>query len=142
MHWKTKFLVPQKCFAFFREWKSWNIAENKDFAILTNDISQATFGKTIEEYKKFKGIKSRNQNLRDHMTDWELIFNMLGEKATTDITRVRDDKNFNECRQSAKRGGEIANNARKELELETKESVVSKTNFLDLTERKKLIKKK
>ena len=134
--------MPQKCFAFFREWKSRNIAENKDFAILTNDISQATFGKTIEEYKKFKGIKSRNQNLRDHMTDWELIFNMLGEKATTDITRVRDDKNFNECRQSAKRGGEIANNARKELELETKESVVSKTNFLDLTERKKLIKKK
>jgi DNA-damage-inducible protein D len=74
------------------------------------------------------------------MTDWELIFNMLGEKATTDITRVRDAKNFEENKQAAKIGGQIARNARDELEKETGKSIVSKDNFLGLTEKKRLKK--
>ncbi|MEK6846289.1 MAG: Bro-N domain-containing protein [Nanoarchaeota archaeon] len=119
------------------EWKSRGIEEERDFAILTNEISKATFGKTVGEYKQFKGVKKPNQNLRDHMTDWELIFTMLGEKATTDITRTRDAQTFNENKQAAKRGGQIAQNARRELEQETGELVVSKENYLYLTEQKK-----
>ena len=76
------------------EWKNRGVEEEKDFAILTNEISKATFGKTIGEYKQFKGLQKPNQNLRDHMTDWELILNMIGEKATTDITIAKDVKNF------------------------------------------------
>ena len=124
------------------EWKDRGVAEETDFAILTNEISKATFGKTVQEYKELKGLKKKNQNLRDHMTDWELIFNMLGEKATTDITITRNAQGFEENKQSAKRGGRIAYNARKELEEETGKSVVSKTNFLGLTEKKKLEHKK
>ncbi len=125
------------------EWKSRGVQEEKSFAILTNEISKATFGKTVGEYKKFKSLKKPNQNLRDHMTDWELIFTMVGEKASADITRTRDAKGFQECKYSAKRGGQIAQNARKELEQETGEKVVSKYNYLQLTEKKKkkLIKK-
>ncbi|MEK6968864.1 MAG: hypothetical protein AABW48_00365 [Nanoarchaeota archaeon] len=91
----------------------------------------------VEEYKQFKGLQNLNQNLRDHMTDWELIFSMLGEKATTDITRTRAAQGFNESKQAAKRGGQIAQNARTELEQETGESVVSKENYLYLAEKKK-----
>jgi len=120
------------------EWKSRGIEEERDFAILTNEISKATFGKTVGEYKQFKGLKKPNQNLRDHMTDWELIFTMFGEKATTDITRTRDAQGFNENKQAAKRGGQIAENARRELEQETGELVVSKGNFLSLSEKKKV----
>ena len=71
------------------------------------------------------------------MTDWELIFTMVGEKASTDITRTRDAKGFKECKSSAKRGGQIAQNARIELEQETEEKVVSKDNYLQLTKKKK-----
>ena len=124
------------------EWKQRGISEQRDFGILTNEISKATFGKTVEEYKEFKGLQKKNQNLRDHMTDWELIFNMLGEKATTDITRTRNARGFPENRKAARRGGEIAHHARKELEGETKESVVSETNFLELTEKKSIQGKK
>src|SRR3989338_2943336 len=76
------------------EWKSRGVQEEKDFGILTNEISKATFGKTIREYKEFKKLKKSNQNLRDHMTDWELILTMVGEKATTDITIAKDAKGF------------------------------------------------
>src|SRR3989344_1965712 len=119
------------------EWKDRGVQEEKDFAILTNEISKATFGKTIGEYKKLKSLKRPNQNLRDHMTDWELIFTIVGEKASADITRTRDAKGFQECKFSARRGGQIAQNARKELEQETGEKVVSKDNYLQLTEQKK-----
>ncbi|MCK5233776.1 MAG: Bro-N domain-containing protein [Candidatus Aenigmarchaeota archaeon] len=124
------------------EWKNRGITQEIDFAILTNEITNATFGMTVPEYKKFKGLKKKNQNLRDHMGDWELIFNMLGEKATTDITRTRDAKGFDKNKQAARRGGQIAFNARKELEEETGESVVSKDNFLGILEKKKLEIKK
>ena|SRR3989344_4901858 len=123
------------------EWKNRDVKEDVEFAILTNEISKATFGKTVEEYKEFKGLNKKNQNLRDHMTDWELIFTMFGEKATTDITKTRDAKGFEDNKQAAQKGGEIANNARKELESETKKPVISKENFLNL-DKKKLIKKK
>jgi len=118
------------------EWKNRGISENKDFAILTNEISLATFGKTIEQYKEFKGLQKKNHNLRDHMTDWELIFTMVGEKATTDITITRDAQGLEETKRAANRGGQIANNMRNELEEETGKSVVSKENFLSLTEDK------
>ena len=123
------------------EWKNRDVKEDVEFAILTNEISKATFGKTVEEYKEFKGLNKKNQNLRDHMTDWELIFTMFGEKATTDITKTRDAKGFEDNKQAAQKGGEIANNARKELESETKKPVISKEDFLNL-DKKKLIKKK
>jgi len=124
------------------EWKDRNVTEDTDFAILTNEITKATFGMTVQEYKEFKGLKKKNQNLRDHMVDWELIFTMVGEKATTDIARSRDAKGFEENKSAAKRGGQIANIAKTELEQETGESVLSKNNFLDLTEKKKLEDKK
>ncbi|MBU0614582.1 MAG: Bro-N domain-containing protein, partial [Nanoarchaeota archaeon] len=98
------------------EWKNREIQEKKEFAILTNEISKATFDKTVEEYKVFKGLKRDNQNLRDHMTDWELILTMVGEKATTDITISKDSKGFEECKHTAVEGGTIAKNTRKEIE--------------------------
>ncbi len=127
------------------EWKQRDVGQEKEFAILTNEVSKATFGVPIKEHKEIKGLNTanKNQNLRDHMTDLELIFGMLGEKAATDITKTRDSKGFEECKDSAKRGGDIAGNARKALELETKKSVVSKDNFLDLDSKKnKKIEKK
>src|SRR3989344_1277860 len=123
------------------EWKNRGIEEEKDFAILTNEITKATFGKKVEEYKKFKGLSRKNQNLRDHMTDWELIFTMLGEKATTDIAISRDSQGFEENKSVAQKGGQIASNARKELESETGKSIVSESNFINL-DKKKLSNKK
>ena len=118
------------------EWKNRDIQEKNNFAILTNEISKATFGKTVGEYKKFKSLKSDNQNLRDHMTDWELILTMVGEKATTDITISKDSQGFIECKDSALEGGTIAKNTRKEIEQKTGKSIVSNENYLHLTENK------
>ncbi len=120
------------------EWKERKVGEEKEFAILTNEISKATFGKTVQEYKEFKGLQKKNENLRDHMNDWELIFTMIGEKATTDITKVRDSQGFKECEDSARVGGRIAHNARSELESETKKSIVSNENFLDMKKKKRM----
>ena len=119
------------------EWKSRGVEEQKDFAILTNEISKATFGKTVGEYKQFKGLKRPNQNLRDHMTDWELILNMVGEKATTDITIAKDAKGFSKLKQTAKEGGNIAKNTRKELEQKIGKSIISDENYLHLEKKKK-----
>ncbi|MFH1053106.1 MAG: Bro-N domain-containing protein [Candidatus Woesearchaeota archaeon] len=118
------------------EWKDRGIKEQDDFAILTNEISKATFDKTIQEYKEFKGLRKKNQNLRDHMTDWELILTMVGEKATTDITVSKDAKGFEECKESAVEGGTIASNTRKEIEQRTGKPIVSNGNYLHLTQRK------
>ena len=104
---------------------------------MTNEISKATFGKTVGEYKQFKGLSKPNQNLRDHMTDWELILTMVGEKATTDITIAKDSKKFGELKQSARRGGQIAENTKKELEQEIGKPIVSKENYLYLEGKKK-----
>ena len=119
------------------EWKQRGVEEDVEFAILTNEISKAAFGKTVEEYKKIK--KLNRENLRDHMDDLELIFSMLGEASTTRIAKAKDTKGFEENKIVARQGGEVAGNARKELELKTGESVLSEENFLDIPEK---IKKK
>jgi len=119
------------------EWKSRGVQEERDFAFLTNEITKATFGKTVSEYKQFKGLNKINQNLRDHMTDWELILTMVGEKATNDITLAKDAQEFPELQQTAKEGGDIAQNTRKELEQKIGKSLLSKENALYLTAKKK-----
>lgn len=122
------------------EWQGRGVTEKRNFAILTNEISKATFGIGIKQHKDFKNIPRQSKaNLRDHMTDLELIFTMLGEKATTEITQTHRSKEFHQLKQDSKKGGSIARNARLELEKETGRKVVSKENFLDLTkkERKK-----
>ena len=124
------------------EWKERGAQEGKEFAILTNEISKATFGKTVEEYKEFKGLQKPNQNLRDHMNDWELIFTMIGEKATTDITKVKDARGLPELKDTAKEGGDIAQHTRKELEQKIGKTVVSEENFLGMTKKKSLQEKK
>jgi len=122
------------------EWKKRGIEEDKDFAILTAEISKATFGMSPVEYKKFKGLK--NENLRDHMTDLELIFSMLGEASTTEIERTQNPNTFNEHLEVSNKGGNIAKIARIELEQETGESIVSDDNFLDAPEKLKKKRKK
>lgn len=119
------------------EWKGRGVTEEDEFAILTNEISKATFGKTVQEYKELKRLTRKNQNLRDHMTDWELILTMVGEKATTDITISKDSRRFDECKDSAVEGGTIASHTRAELEQKIGRSIVSSDNFLCLTEKKK-----
>jgi len=117
------------------EWKKRDIEEDKEYAILTNEISKATFGKNIDEYKKLKGLK--RENLRDHMNDLELIFNMLGERVTTEITRAREAKGFQKCKDAAKEGGGVAGSARKDTEQRIGKSVLSTENYLDEPEREK-----
>src|SRR3989338_7155176 len=121
------------------EWKNREIKTEKEFAILTNEISKATFGKTVGEYKEFKQLQKNNQNLRDHMTDWELILTMFGEKATTDITKETNSTGFEECKDSANKGGNIAKRAREDLERNLGRRVVSKENFLPKGKDKKKI---
>ena len=120
------------------EWKNRAVNENNEFAILTNEISKATFGKTVGEYKEFKGLGRPNQNLRDHMNDWELILNMVGEKATTDITKEKNSQGLSECRESAKEGGDVAFETRKNIEKRLGKSVISRENFLSEKSFKKL----
>ena len=110
------------------EWKNRGVGEQKEYAILTAEISKATFGMMPAEYKKFKKLK--RENLRDHMTDLELIFSMLGEASTTEIARNRDAKGFIENKTAARKGGKIAGDARKKLEIETGKKVISGKNFL------------
>ncbi|PIN81759.1 phage antirepressor protein [Candidatus Woesearchaeota archaeon CG10_big_fil_rev_8_21_14_0_10_30_7] len=117
------------------EWKSRGVEKQKDFAILTAEISKATFGITPSEYKRLKGLK--RENLRDHMNDLELIFTMLGEASTTKIARKKDAQGFDENKRSAKEGGIVAGVARKELENRSGERVASNENYLNLIEKKK-----
>jgi len=113
------------------EWKERGIKEHRDFAILTNEIHKATFNIPIKKHKKLKNIpKQSKTNLRDHMTDLELIFSMLGERATTEITQTQDAQGFKELKESSKKGGNVANTARLKLEEETKKKAISKNNYL------------
>jgi len=121
------------------EWKNREVKEQIEYAILTAEISKATFGLTPSEYKKIKSLKS--QNLRDHMTDLELIFSMLGEASTTKVTRAKNAKGFIENKAAARIGGKIAGNALKELEKESGEKVITSENYLPEAKRKKEIKK-
>jgi len=117
------------------EWKKRGAQEQKDYEILTSEISKATFGITPNEYKKVKGLK--RENLRDHMNDFELIFTMLGERSTTEIHKTEDSKGVLKLKQDASRGGRIAGIARKELEKELGRPVVSKENYLSKNKSKK-----
>lgn len=114
------------------EWKRRGITQEQDYAILTAEISKATFGMTPSEYKEFKGLTKKNQNLRDHMDDLELIFTMLGERVTTEISQKEDPETFEESRQIAKRGGNVAGVARKETEKELGRSVSTSNNYLPI----------
>jgi len=121
------------------EWSQRGIKGQREYAILTAEISNATFGLTPSEYKKVKNLK--RENLRDHMTDLELIFSMLGEASTTKIARAKDAQGFGENEEVAVMGGTIAGNARKALERESGEKVVTSENYLP-EKKKKILKKK
>lgn len=110
------------------EWQNRGVKEQIEYAILTAEISKATLGLTPTEYKKVKGLKS--QNLRDHMTDLELIFSMLGEASTTEIVKTKNPKGFTQNKKAAKQGGAVAGNARRELERRTGKKVVTKENYM------------
>lgn len=110
------------------EWHKRGVKDGQEYSILTAEIARATFGVSPSDHKKLKGLK--RENLRDHMTDLELIFTMLGEASTTEIARTDDAKGFPENQQAAKRGGAVAGKARKQLEQETGQDVVSKKNHL------------
>ncbi|MCG2737598.1 MAG: Bro-N domain-containing protein [Candidatus Methanoperedenaceae archaeon] len=114
------------------EWKERGITEQKDFAILTAEISKATFGLTPAEYKNHKNLPQKSKiNLRDHMDDLELIFTMLGERVTTEISQKEKPETFKKSKTVAKRGGKVAGTARKKAEEELGRSVVTKQNYLN-----------
>lgn len=117
------------------EWKKRNVKEEKEYAILTAEISKETFGMTPSEYKKFKGLKK--ENLRDHMNDLELIFSMLGEKVSTEITKNKNAQGLEECEDAAKQGGSVAGKARKDAERKIGKSISTKENYNLLSEKKK-----
>lgn len=121
------------------EWKERGIKEQKDYAILTAEISKATFGLTPTEYKAVKGLKQ--ENLRDHMTDLELIFSMLGEASTTEIVKKKNPQGFAQNSEVAKQGGKIAGDARKALELQSGVNVVTSENYLPESIKQKRLKK-
>ena len=110
------------------EWKSRGVKQQQEYAILTVEISKATFGLTPAQYKNIKGLKS--QNLRDHMNDLELIFSMLGEASTTEIVKTKKPKGFTENKKVAKQGGSVAGKARRDLETKTGKKIVSAENYL------------
>ena len=116
-----------------------SVKEQKEYAILTSEISKATFGLTPSEYKKIKGLKS--QNLRDHMNDLELIFSMLGEASTTAIVKTRNPKGFIENQIVAKQGGSVAGKARRDLEMKTGKKIVSSENYLPASKKNKQLNK-
>ena len=110
------------------EWGKRGLKEAKEYAILTAEISKAAFGMTPAEYKKHKKLK--RENLRDHMTDLELIFSMLGEASTTEIARNTNAQGFTENKETAKKGGEVAGNARKDLESKSGKKIITPKNYL------------
>ena len=120
------------------EWLKRGVREQRDYEILTAEISKATFGMTPSEYKKFKQLK--RENLRDHMDDLELIFAMLGERVTTEISRTEKPDSFDKNQRVARRGGNVAGNARKEAENEIGKSIISKVNYLNIPESRKRLK--
>ena len=120
------------------EWKERGIQGQTDFAILTAEISKATFGMTPTEYKKFKNLPKQSQaNLRDHMNDLELIFTMLGERMTTELSQEEKPETFDKSKNVAKRGGKVAGNARIDAEKELGRPVTTRQNYLSITDKKK-----
>ncbi|MBW2989208.1 Bro-N domain-containing protein [Candidatus Woesearchaeota archaeon] len=125
------------------EWRERGIEEKRDFAILTAEISKATFGMNPGEYKDFKNLPKKSKaNLRDHMNDLELIFTMLGERMTTELSQEERPENFDKSRDIAKRGGRVAGNARIDAEKELGRPVSTKQNYLSIDDRKKKLQHK
>ncbi len=120
------------------EWQKRGVKQQKEYEILTAEISKAAFGIIPSEYKKLKGLK--RENLRDHMDDFELIFTMLGERVTTEISQKEKPDTFPKNKTVAKRGGSVAGKARTETEKEIGRSVVSKENYLQSPEGRKKLK--
>ncbi|MEK7624769.1 MAG: Bro-N domain-containing protein [Patescibacteria group bacterium] len=117
------------------EWQKHGVKEQKEYEILTAEIARASFGVTPSQHKKLKGLK--RENLRDHMNDLELIFSMLGEAATTEITKTEHPDGFVENKKVARRGGGVAGVARLKMEKETGKKIVSKGNYLSIAKSKK-----
>ncbi len=120
------------------QWQERGIKLKKEYAILTAEISKATFGMTPGQYKKFKKLK--RENLRDHMNDLELIFTMLGEASTTEITKNKNTQGFNRNKKVAKQGGGVAGKARKDLERKSGKKVSAQENYLEIPEKRKKLK--
>ncbi len=120
------------------EWKHREVGEDREYAILTAEISQATFGMTPSEYKEFKGLA--RENLRDHMDDLELIFTMLGEASTTRITQAKDARGFPQNKQAAREGGAIAGGAKRQLEQKSGQRVSTSANYLKTPQKRDLPK--
>lgn len=110
------------------EWKNRGAAKEKDYEILTAEISKATFGLVPSDYKKLKGLKK--ENLRDHMDDFELILTMLGERTTTEIHKTKDTQGLPRLKDDARAGGQIAGTTRKQIERKLGRSIVTESNFL------------
>lgn len=117
--------------------KKRGVKEGLEYAILTSEISKATFGLTPADYKKHEGLTKQQENLRDHMTDLELIFTVLGEASTTEIARNKDAQGFPENKNAAIEGGTVTGNARKELEQKSGRKVVTNQNYKLLSEKQK-----
>ena len=111
------------------EWKDRGVREGKEYAILTDEMTKAWSGMSVREYKELKGLKK--ENLRDNMTDIELVLNMLAEVTTTAISKNEQPETFAESKSIARRGGKVANNARKDIELETGKKAISPLNATD-----------
>jgi hypothetical protein len=120
------------------EWQNRGAQEEKDYEILTAEISKAAFGLTPAQYKKHKGLK--RENLRDHMDDFELIFSMLGERSTTEIHRNEDSRGVRKLKADANAGGKIAGDARAALEKRLKRRIVSGHNYLKENESQRKLK--
>ena len=121
------------------EWKKHGLEEGVQFATLTDIIYKTWAGKTAKQYKEYKGLKK--ENLRDNMTNQELVLNMLAEMATTDISKARNPQNFTEHADTARRGGTIAKEAREKLELETGKQIVSPLNAKEYLEQQQIEEK-
>jgi len=127
--------LTEECLPAGQAGKNSGIKQQNEYAILTAEISKATFGIAPSQHKNVKGLK--NQNLRDHMTDLELIFSMLGEASTSAIVKTKKPKGFIANKKIAREGGTVAGNARKELELKTGRRVVTSQNYLTAAQQKK-----
>jgi len=119
------------------EWKNRGVRQGFEFAILTDEIYKGTFGVSASDYKKIKSLGKEN-NLRDHMDDIELILTMLGEATTTKLTEENDSREFVKLKSDAKSGGEVAGNTRKDIEKRTGKKVVTEKNFLKDKKQRKI----
>ena len=117
------------------EWDNRGVKKGQEYTILTDEISKAWSGLNTKQYKAFKNLKK--ENLRDHMTNLELVLNMLAEATTTEISKEKNPETFEDSRKIAKQGGTIAGNTRKEIEAKTGKKIVSKLNAKQLDEKKR-----